>query len=194
MGFEAFLRERIFEPLGMKDTGFHVPPEKLHRLPVTYAEDEESGGVKVFDPAEGGQWTSPPAFPSGRGGLVSTADDYHTFCQMLLNRGQHGGSRLLSEESVTLMTTDQLTPAQREGSEMFFGDHSSWGLGMGVVIRKTPESKSVGRFGWDGGLGTSAYTDPANRLIGILLTQRLMDSPEPAVFRDFWDGVYGAVG
>lgn len=63
-----------------------------------------------------------------------------------------------------------------------------------MVIKQTPESKSIGRFGWDGGLGTSAYTDPTNGIIGIVLTQRLMDSPEPpAVFRDFWDGVYGTI-
>jgi CubicO group peptidase (beta-lactamase class C family) len=194
MSFDAFLRERIFEPLGMKDTAFHVPPEKLHRLPVAYAGDEESGGLCVFDPAEGGHWSTAPAFQSGRGGLVSTADDYHAFCQMLLHRGKYEGGQLLTPESVALMTSDQLTARQREGNEMFFGDHSSWGLGMGVVIKQTPESKSIGRFGWDGGLGTSAYTDPTNGVIGILLTQRLMDSPEPpAVFRDFWNGVYGAV-
>ncbi|QIF04709.1 serine hydrolase domain-containing protein [Roseimicrobium sp. ORNL1] len=194
MGFEAFLRERIFEPLGMKDTSFHVPPEKLHRLPPAYAGDEETGGLCVFDAAEGGHWSTAPAFQSGRGGLVSTADDYHAFCQMLLHRGTYTGGRLLTPKSVALMTSDQLTPRQREGNEMFFGDHSSWGLGMGVVIKQTPESKSVGRFGWDGGLGTSAYNDPSHDLIGILLTQRLMDSPEPpAVFRDFWDGVYEAM-
>jgi CubicO group peptidase (beta-lactamase class C family) len=194
MSFEAFLRKRIFEPLGMRDTAFHVPPEKFHRLPPAYAGNEETGALRVFDPAEGGHWSTAPAFQSGRGGLVSTADDYHAFCQMLLRRGKCAGGQLLTPKSVALMTSAQLTARQREGNEMFFGDHSSWGLGMGVVIKETPESKSVGRFGWDGGLGTSAYTDPANDLIGILLTQRLMDSPEPpAVFRDFWDGVYAAL-
>jgi CubicO group peptidase (beta-lactamase class C family) len=193
MSFEAFLRERIFEPLGMKDTAFHVSPEKLHRLPPAYAGDEETGGLCVFDAAEGGHWSTAPAFESGRGGLVSTADDYHAFCQMLLHRGKYAGGQILTPKSVALMTSDQLTARQRESNEMFFGNHSSWGLGMGIVIKETPESKSVGRFGWDGGLGTSAYTDPANGLIGILLTQRLMDSPEPPpVFRDFWDGVYEA--
>ncbi|RBP36144.1 CubicO group peptidase (beta-lactamase class C family) [Roseimicrobium gellanilyticum] len=195
MSFEAFLRKRIFEPLGMKDTAFHVQQEKLNRLPPAYAGDEESGGLRVFDPGNGeSQWATAPAFESGRGGLVSTADDYHAFCQMLLHRGNHAGMQLLTPKSVALMTSDQLTPRQREGNEMFFGDHSSWGLGMGVVIKKTSESKSVGRFGWAGGLGTTACTDPANGLIGILFTQRLMDSPEPpAVFRDFEDGVYGAL-
>jgi CubicO group peptidase (beta-lactamase class C family) len=194
MSFEAFLRERIFDPLDMKDTAFHVPPEKLHRLPPAYGGDEATGGLRVFDAAEGGHWSTAPAFESGRGGLVSTADDYHAFFQMLLHRGRCAGGQLLTPESVALMTSDQLAPRQREGNEMFFGDHSSWGFGMGVVIKKTPESKSVGRFGWAGGLGTTASTDPAHDLIGILLTQRLMDSPEPpAAFQDFWDGVYGAL-
>lgn len=194
MSFESFLRQRIFEPLGMNDTAFHLPPEKLHRLPPAYAGAEETGGLRVFDTAEGGHWSTAPAFPSGRGGLVSTADDYHAFCQMLLHHGKYADGQLLTQKSVALMTSDQLTARQRESNEMFFGDHSSWGLGMGVVIKKTPESRCVGTFGWDGGLGTSAYTDPANGLIGILLTQRLMDSPEPPkVFRDFWDGAHGAL-
>jgi CubicO group peptidase (beta-lactamase class C family) len=91
------------------------------------------------------------------------------------------------------MTTDQLTPEQKAGAEVFFGEHSSWGFGVAVTIRRT-ELWSVGRFGWDGGLGTSAYSDPREDLVGILMTQRLMESPQaPRVFSDFWSSAYQAI-
>ncbi len=91
------------------------------------------------------------------------------------------------------MTSDQLTPDQRNGGEILFGTHASWGFVMAVDIARTEIFHSPGRFGWDGGLGTSAYTDPANDMIGIIFTQRLMGSPVPAVFHDFWTLAYGAM-
>ena len=92
------------------------------------------------------------------------------------------------------MTTDQLTPEQRIGAEIFFGDFGTWGLGMEVDIRRTEVYRNPGRFGWDGGSGTSAYVDPKEGLIGILLTQRQLDSPQaPKVFTDFWTLAYGAM-
>ena len=87
---ETFLRERIFEPLGMKDTGFSVPAAKLDRLATSYWTNFPTGALEVYDEAEGGQWSRPPAFPSGAGGLVSTIDDYLAFGQMMLNKGKHG--------------------------------------------------------------------------------------------------------
>ena len=99
-----------------------------------------------------------------------------------------------SRASVELMTSDQLTPQQREGSEIFFGANRSWGFGMAVETRRDEVFRIPGRFGWDGGLGTSAYTDPAKGVIGILLTQRMMDSPQPPpVFTDFWTLAYAAI-
>ena len=113
---------------------------------------------------------------------------------MMLNKGVWGRERILSEASVELMTTDQLTPQQREGAEIFFGNHSSWGLGMSVNIQQDMPWRVPGRFGWDGGFGISVYSDPTNDFIGILLTQRMMDSPEPpSVFKDFWTCAYEAV-
>ena len=94
--FETFLRERIFEPLGMNDTGFSVPAAKLDRLATSYWTNSETGALEVYDKAEGGQWSRPPAFPSGGGGLVSTVDDYLAFARMLLNNGKHDGERILS--------------------------------------------------------------------------------------------------
>jgi CubicO group peptidase (beta-lactamase class C family) len=89
------------------------------------------------------------------------------------------------------MTRDQLTPQQKTDAEMFFGHHSSWGFGMGVNIQREEPWMMPGRFGWDGGFGTSACSDPENDFIGILLTQRMMDSPEPpSVFMDFWRHAY----
>ncbi|WP_240167845.1 serine hydrolase domain-containing protein [Streptomyces noursei] len=93
--FESFLRERLFTPLGMKDTGCFVPADKIDRLPPLHAPDPQTGEFKVEDPAEGGHHSKPPAFPSGGGGLDSTVDDYHAYFRMLLNGGMHGGERIL---------------------------------------------------------------------------------------------------
>jgi len=191
---ETFLRERIFEPLGMKDTGFSVPAEKLDRLPGCYQGNPETGALDVYDDAGDSQWSRPPAFPSAAGGLVSTVDDYLAFCRMMLNKGRHGRERILSRPSVELMTTDHLTPEQKKGAGVFFGDYSSWGFGVGIITRRHDLADVPGRFGWTGGLGTSGYSDPKEDLVGILMTQRLMDSPEPPrVFLDFWTSAYQAI-
>ncbi|MBD2868657.1 beta-lactamase family protein [Paenibacillus sp. IB182493] len=191
---ERFLRERIFEPLGMMDTGFHVPGNKLDRLPTSYRREAGSGVLIVHDEPASSRWGSPPAFESGGAGLVTTADDYLAFCRMMLNKGWYGGERILSRPAVELMTTDHLTPEQRADNRVFFGDHSGWGFGAAVNIRRESLSTVPGRFGWDGGIGTTGYTDPKEELIGILLTQRMMDSPEPpGVFLDFWTSAYQAI-
>ncbi|MCW3100180.1 MAG: serine hydrolase [Chthonomonadaceae bacterium] len=189
--FEAFLRERLFDPLGMKDTTFSIPASKLDRLPEMYWFDHDSKKLAVFDGAQNSEYSRPPAFESGAGGLVSTVDDYFAFCRMMLNKGVWGRERLLTQTSIESMTSDQLTPQQRTGAEIFFGSHSSWGFGMSVDIQQDRPWRIPGRFGWDGSFGTSAYSDPKNDFIGILLTQRMMDSPEPpAVLEDFWTHAY----
>jgi len=190
----AFLRERIFEPLGMKDTGFSVPPEKIDRLPAFYYYNHQTNKLALFDDVTNSAWRSEPPFESGGGGLVSTIDDYFAFSRMLLNKGRYDGGQILSRAAVELMTSDQLTPEQRVGADLFFGTHSSWGLGMAVDLQRTEIFQMPGRFGWTGGFGTTAYTDPTEGMIGILFTQRMMDSPEPArVFTDFWTTAYGAM-
>jgi CubicO group peptidase (beta-lactamase class C family) len=190
----AFMRERIFEPLGMKDTAFYVPDEKLVRFPVSYTMNHETRTLDVFDGVEESAWRREPPLDSGAGGLVSTLDDYCAFCRLLLDKGRAGREQLLSRASVELMTSDQLSPGEREGAELFFGEHSSWGLGVAVDIARREIYHSPGRFGWTGGTGTTAYTDPANGAITILFTQRSMDSPEPPrVFSDFFQAVYGAM-
>jgi CubicO group peptidase (beta-lactamase class C family) len=190
----AFMRERIFEPLGMKDTAFHVGADRLERFPTAYLFNHQTRALEVYDGVTDSAWRSPPPFESAGGGLVSTVDDYFAFARMMLNKGRHGREQILSRASVELMTSDQLTPQQREGAELFFGGHTSWGYGMSVDTKRDDLCHVPGRFGWSGGLGTSAYTDPTNGVIGILLTQRLMDSPTPPpVFSDFWTLAYAAV-
>ena len=190
----TFMRQRIFDPLGMRDTAFRVPPEKIDRLPACYSFNRLTKTLEIYDDVANSAWRPEPPFESGGGGLVSTIDDYFAFSRMMLNKGRHGREQILARATVELMTSDQLTPEQRAGSEIFFGTHSSWGLGMAVDIGRNEIYHTPGRFGWTGGLGTTAYTDPAETLIGILFTQRMMDSPEPPkVFTDFWTLAYGAM-
>jgi CubicO group peptidase (beta-lactamase class C family) len=193
---ESFLRARIFEPLGMRDTGFSVPEEKLERLATCYQADPQTGGLAVFDEGRGGRFARAPAFESGGGGLVSTVDDYLAFGQMLLEGGRAGGARILSRLSVELMTTDQITPEQKAASPFFpgFWEHRGWGFGLAIVTRRDDLAAVPGRFGWDGGYGTSCYVDPEEGMVGILMTQRLWESPSPpTVQRDFWTSAYQAI-
>ena len=190
----AFMRERIFDPLGMKDTAFYAPSEKIDRLAGSYFFNQKTKTVDLYDDPANSDWGSPPPSESAGGGLVSTVDDYFVFCRMLLNKGQHREVQLVSRTAVELMTSDQLTPEQRMGAELFFGNFSSWGFVMSVDIRRDDLFHNPGRFGWTGGLGTTAYTDPAENMIGMLFTQRMMDSPEPPkVFNDFWTLAYSAL-
>lgn len=191
-----FLRQRIFDPLGMADTGFHVPAEKIGRLATAYQTDFSTGKVKLFDEARGGRFASPPAFESGAGGLVSTVDDLLAFGTMMLNKGTYRGARLLSRPSVELMTVDHITPEQKAASTFFenFWDSRGWGFGMSVITRRDHIADVPGRYGWDGGYGTSFYCDPAEELIGVLMTQRLWDSPgAPKELLDFWMSAYAAI-
>lgn len=190
---ETFLRERIFAPLGMKDTGFSVPAGKIDRLATSYGANPETGTLELLDRAAGGQWSRPPAFPSGSGGLVSTADDYLAFSQMLLHKGKHGSERILSRPSVETMTTDQLTPAQRAASGIFLDDNRSWGFGMSILTKRDDLASVPGRFGWDGGLGTSGYSDPTEEMVAILMTQRAVFPSFSNVYLDFWASAYQAI-
>jgi CubicO group peptidase (beta-lactamase class C family) len=189
-----FFRERIFAPLGMKDTAFSVPQAKRNRFATSYARDHATQKLTVFDDPITGNFSNPPVFENGSAGLVSTADDFHAFAQMMLNGGRLGSERILSRPSVELMTTDQITLEQKLGSEIFFGDERGWGMGVSVFTRRDDLSHVPGRFGWDGGYGTSWYSDPNENLTGILLTQRMMDSPQPPrVMVDFWTSAYQAI-
>ena len=193
---ERFMRERLFEPLGMKDTTFSVPANKLDRFAASYTTHPQTGELSLFDAADGGQWSKPPAFESGGGGLVSTLDDYYAFSRMMLNKGTLGKERILSRFSIELMTTDQLTPKQKPQSVLLDAEPETfgYGFGMSVVLRRDQLWETPGQFGWDGGLGTSWRADPREDVTTILLTQQAWTSPKfPKVSVDFWTSAYQAI-
>jgi CubicO group peptidase (beta-lactamase class C family) len=193
---EEFLRDRIFEPLGMADTAFSVPARDVDRLATSYMPNMKSGELELFDEAAGGQWTSPPPFQSGAGGLVSTVDDYLAFGTMMLNGGRVGSAeRILSRLSVQVMTTDQLTPAQKAISGFIPGyfDNLGWGFGMSVATGRDGLFSVPGRYGWDGGLGTTWATDPAEGMVGIMMSQRAGFPLMSKVYQDFWTSAYQAI-
>lgn len=173
---ESLLEERIFSPLGMSDTGFHVPARKLNRLATGYRLTGK--GLVVHDSARDGAYVRPPAFPSE---LVSTVADYHAFCRMLITDGRGpGGRRLLSRAGLALMMTDQITPEQKARSPFSAGfwDRNGWGLGGAVFTRRDDVGANPGAYGWTGGFGTAFLIDPDEQLTAICLTQRLMRSPD----------------
>lgn len=182
-----FFQARIFEPLGMVDTGFHVPAEQLHRLAEPFAKDPDSGAeVKVLDVRE------PVAMDMGGGGLVSTAADYARFCQMLINGGQLDGHRLLSRKTVELMTSDHLggLPSM---SDLLPPGH---GFGLGFAVRlqtgMAPVAGSEGLYFWGGLAGTTFFIDPKEELYAVLMVQAPGQRDEVrALFRNL---VYAAIG
>jgi CubicO group peptidase (beta-lactamase class C family) len=191
---DTVMRERVFGPLGMRDTSFTVPPGKTERLTTAYSPDPETGADSVLDAAEHSWWSTPPSFPDGAGWGVSTIDDYWAFVSMLLAGGSLRGERILSPESVALMTTDRLTAAQRDASRLFLGEHGSWGLGLSVPAAGSVAPLPYG-FGWEGGIGTTWRSSPRTGVTGILFTQRAMNSPEPPpIVQDFWAAVNAAAG
>lgn len=169
-----FCEERIFGPLGMVDTGFFVPAEKTGRFATAYRFINDK--AVAWDPPVKGLWNQPPRFEQGDAGLASTADDYLAFARMLLAGGRHQGKALLSPSSVKAMTTDHLTPEQRKGGEQVLSRGRGWGYGMSVVVESSPDQPARGAFGWNGGYGSSWFSDPANGLTAILLTQHEFSS------------------
>jgi CubicO group peptidase (beta-lactamase class C family) len=187
---DVVLQERIFEPLGMGDTGFFVPPDKQDRLITGYVND--NGRLAPFEP-----WNElygkRPRFLAGDSGLVSTAHDYGAFARFMLSGTAPSGRRLLKTETLMAMTTNLLTPEQIKGGELILGPGRGWGLGLGVQVTASPYGVQPGAYGWDGGFGTSWFNDPARGLSAILLTQRVFDSPEPPpVHKSFWSDAYQA--
>lgn len=179
-----FLAERVFEPLGMVDTGFEVPAGKRDRVPYYYRQGE-AGGLELIDTPDG-QWSTVPPFPSGAGGLVSTVDDWYAFARMLLADGKVNGKALLSPTSVRQLTTDHLTQPQRDASTLFL-EGQGWGFGGSVDVRDLDPWNVPGRYGWVGGTGTAAHIIPSTGLVTILLTQLESQGPvPPTVLRDFW--------
>ncbi|MEU5597443.1 serine hydrolase domain-containing protein [Streptomyces sp. NPDC020298] len=179
-----FMAERIFEPLGMTDTGFEVPAGERGRFTTSYRPGAD-GTLEVADTPDG-DFSSVPEFPSGGGGLVSTADDWLAFARMLLGGGEWRGRPLLTPTSVSRMTANHLSAAQREIGALFL-EGQGWGYGAQVDVTPADPWNVPGRYGWVGGTGTTAHLVPTTGTVAILLTQVSMTSPTPTpLMRDFW--------
>jgi CubicO group peptidase (beta-lactamase class C family) len=178
---DVFLEDRIFRPLGMEDTGFHVPEAKLERFAAMYG-PAEHGELKLLDAPAASPFRKPPRFLSGGIGLVSTAADYLRFTQMLLNGGQLEGTRLLGRKTVALMTTnhlpDVLIPIRLQPHTLH---GCGFGLGFRVVVNAAQAGllTSEGEYGWGGAASTSFFIDPKEDLIGLLLTQLMPSRTYP---------------
>ena len=159
----AYLQDRLFEPLGMRDTAFVLPASNVGRLPTKYATDYSTGKMEEVRITGPDVWTTPPPFPSGAAGLLSTVDDYVAFARLLLSRGVHRSRVLLSRASVDAMIANHLTPEQIAGGG-FLLDGEGWGYGLGVSLTR-------GRYGWSGGYGTTWFNDPSRDLVAIAMTQ-----------------------
>ena len=164
-----YLKENIFDPLNMKDTGFFVPKEKLDRTATLYHINE---GMK---PEERWYGTEKPSFESGGGGLFSTVRDYSRFAQMLLHGGTLDGVRILGRKTIDLISTDHLTPEQRKTDS--WDTQRGYGYGLGVRVMTNPElagiNTSVGEWGWDGAFGNWFCVDPKEKLTCVYLTTNL---------------------
>jgi CubicO group peptidase (beta-lactamase class C family) len=187
----------------MKDTGFSVPAGNIGRLSTAYQLDDAAGELVIEDGPDG-YWSRPPAFESGGGGIVSTASDYLAFAEALMAGGTRQGARVLSRPSVTLMTTDHLTPAQKAVSGFGPGyfDDIGWGLGMSVRTRRAhsgpmltsyPPLASVGSYGWPGYYGTGWCNDPAEDMTTIFAIQRAPGPSGLPFLIDFWTAAYTAI-
>ena len=199
MPFEHFLKERIFDPLGMVDTGFYVPAEKAGRLAGCYSVDGKGGKTLQDDPATS-QFLRPPSFVSGGGGLVSTTADYLRFCQMLLGRGALGDARIISPKTLALMTVNHL-PGDKtlpEMSRSLFSEatYDGVGFGLGFAVTMQPARTlipgSPGEFWWGGAATTSFWIDPAEDLAVVFMTQCLPSGAYP-VRRELRTLVYAAM-
>ncbi len=198
--FEQFLKERIFNPLGMSDTGFHVPKEKAHRFAACYSADVKRSTFALQDDPATSPFLKPPTGASGGGGLCSTTADYLTFCRALINGGEVGGVRLLGPKTLRLMTSNHLPgglylPALSRSmfSESTY-DGIGFGLGFGVNMdpAKTLLPGSPGEYYWGGAASTAFWIDPAEELITIFMTQVLPSSAYP-VRRELRTLVYSAI-
>jgi CubicO group peptidase (beta-lactamase class C family) len=208
--FEQFLQERIFDPLGMNDTGFFVPPDKAHRLAACYSASpqgamtfhatDRKGGLTLQDDPATSSFLSPPSFISGGGGLCSTSADYLTFCRALLNGGELDGVRLIGPKTLALITSNHL-PGDRtlpELSRSLFSEATYHGIGFGLGVSVTLDPArtlipgSRGEYAWGGAATTSFWIDPAEELVAIFMTQVLPSTATP-IRRELRTMIYSAI-
>jgi len=208
--FEQFLKERIFEPLEMKDTDFFVPAGKAGRFAACYSASpqgamtfhasERKGDLTLQDDPATSTFLSPPSFISGGGGLCSTAADYLTFCRALLNGGELSGVRLVGPKTLALMTSNHLPGGRTlpEMSRSLFSEATYHGIGFGLGFSVTLDPAqtlipgSAGEYAWGGAATTSFWIDPAEELIAIFLTQVLPSTAYP-IRRELRTMIYAAI-
>jgi CubicO group peptidase (beta-lactamase class C family) len=171
MPLDAFLHQRILSPLGMPDTGFHVPPDKVERFAARY--EVSQGGFELAEAPASSREARPASFLSGGGGLVSTVPDYARFCQMLLNGGELDGVRLLGRKTVDLMTANHLSPPELSAFTSSYGHYTKgYGYGLGVRVLLSPAENelvgSVGSYAWGGALNTFFWVDPQEELFALI--------------------------
>jgi len=182
--FEQFLRERVLEPLGMADTDFHVPPEKIGRFAANYAPGD-NGGLKLLDDPQESRYGAPRRLCSGGGGLVSTATDYLRFCAFMLNKGELDGVRLLGRKTVELMTMNHLPGDMASMGQPRFSEspYTGIGFGLGFSVMLDPARAQIlgtsGEYAWGGAASTAFWIDPAEEMAVILLTQLMPSSTYP---------------
>jgi len=187
MPLGEFFRTRIFEPLGMRDTGFLMRPDQGGRMTSAYAYNESTDKVLLSDSAEQSVWAQPGRFEGGGGGLLSTADDYLQFARLLLGRGRCDGVRLLSHRSVDLMTSNVLSPEERRNPTFGLDFWAGQGFGLGLSIVDDPARqrllgyRSAGAFSWGGAFGTNWMADPREDMISVFMIQRRSMSHYPIV-------------
>ncbi|MGB3808953.1 MAG: serine hydrolase domain-containing protein [Parvibaculum sp.] len=202
MALDEFFASRIFGPLGMVDTGFFVPKDKLHRFATNYFKDPKSGKQGVMDKGdESSTYAQAPVFLSGGGGLVSTMMDYWRFCQMLLNGGEFNGHRLVSPKTIEFMTLNHLPgdATMKDMSSSAFSELAAEGTGFGLgfsVLLDPAEAQSigsVGNFSWGGAASTYFWIDPEEDIVAILMTQLYPSSTYP-LRPQLQQLVYAAIG
>ena len=185
--FDAFLKERILGPLGMVDTAFYVPDDRLDRFAACYAPTAENGFVLQDDP-ETSPYRKTPMLLSGGGGMVSTAPDYFRLCQMLLNGGELDGQRILSRKTIELMTTNHLPDGKSLAEFAIPGRWSEatlggigFGLGFSVVLEPSASQivGSAGQYAWGGAASTAFWIDPVEEVIVVFMTQLIPGNDYP---------------
>jgi CubicO group peptidase (beta-lactamase class C family) len=202
MSFGEFLRTRLFEPLGMRDTAFCVPDDKLARFTSCYQPAGKGPGLKVQDDASESTYAKPPALESGGGGLVSTAHDYLRFCRMMLNGGTLDGVQILSPKTVALFSLNYL-PDGGEVADMalpglfsetsYAGVGFSLGCGVNIDVAKTRLPGSLGEYFWGGAAATAFWIDPKEDLTVVFMTQVIGSEARLTLRRDLRTLVYSAI-
>ena len=201
MSFGDFLRTRLFEPLGMVDTAFWCPPEKLDRFTSCY-QPKQGGGLKVQDDSQASTYATPPNLESGGGGLVSTAHDYMRFCKMMLGRGTLDGVQILSPKTVELFSLNHLeggkeladmSPPGLFSEAGYSGIGFSIGCGVNVNVAKTRLPGSLGEYFWGGAASTAFWIDPKEELTVVFMTQVMGTDARLTLRRDLRTLVYSAM-